>query len=111
LLEHVVDQTEAAERAAKITVCERSLRVFTECSNSLILRVCREREKLIREIERNLTVRTSGSSRLLEVTYESPDPKGAADFANTLVSQFIELSQEERWKAAQGTARMADQPP
>jgi succinoglycan biosynthesis transport protein ExoP len=41
---------------------------------------------------------------LLEVTYESPDPKGAADFANTLVSQFIELSQEERWKSAQGTA-------
>jgi len=40
----------------------------------------------------------------LEVTYESPDPKGAADFANTLVSQFIELTQEERWKSAQGTA-------
>lgn len=63
-----------------------------------------EREKLIREIERNLTVRTSGNSRLLEVTYESPDPREAAEFANTLVSEFIELSQEERWKAAQGTA-------
>ena len=63
-----------------------------------------EREKLMREIQKNLTVRTSGNSRLLEVTYESPDPKGAADFANTLVSEFIELSQEERWKAAQGTA-------
>src|SRR6266849_3066852 len=63
-----------------------------------------EREELIRQIERNLTVRTSGNSRLLEVLYESPDPKRAADFANTLVSEFIELSQEERWKSAQGTA-------
>ncbi len=58
-----------------------------------------EREELIRQIERNLTVRTSGNSRLLEVLYESPDPKRAADFANTLVSEFIELSQEERWKS------------
>src|SRR5215510_14049214 len=63
-----------------------------------------EKEQLIRQIERNLTVQTSGNSRLLEVLYESPDPKVAADFANTLVSEFIELTQEERWKAAQGTA-------
>jgi len=63
-----------------------------------------EREELIRQIKRNLTVRTSGNSRLLEVLYESPDPQRAADFANTLVSEFVELSQEERWRAAQGTA-------
>jgi succinoglycan biosynthesis transport protein ExoP len=63
-----------------------------------------EKDDLIRKIQRNLTVRTSGNSRLLEVLYESPDPKGAADFANTLVSEFIELSQEARWKSAEGTA-------
>lgn len=63
-----------------------------------------EREQMIRQVERNLTVQTSGNSRLLEVLYESPDPKGAADFANTLVSEFIELTQEERWKSAEGTA-------
>ncbi|HEV2522555.1 MAG TPA: polysaccharide biosynthesis tyrosine autokinase [Candidatus Acidoferrales bacterium] len=63
-----------------------------------------ETELLIRQIERNLTVRTSGNSHLLEVLYESPDPKEAANFANTLVSEFTELSQEERWKSAQGTA-------
>ena len=64
-----------------------------------------EREELIRKIQRNLTVTTAGNSRLLEVLYESPDPRRAADFANTLVNEFIELSQEERWKAAQGTAQ------
>jgi len=63
-----------------------------------------QKDEMIRKIQRNLTVRTSGNSHLLEVLYESPDPKGAADFANTLVSEFIELSQEARWKSAEGTA-------
>lgn len=63
-----------------------------------------DREELIKKIQSNLTVRTSGTSRLLEVLYESPDPGLATDFANTLVSEFIESSQEERWKAAQNTS-------
>src|SRR6266481_3138689 len=63
-----------------------------------------EKEELIRLAERNLTVRTSGNSRLLEVLYESPNPQVAADFANTLVSEFIEQSQEMRWKSTQRTA-------
>jgi polysaccharide biosynthesis transport protein len=63
-----------------------------------------EREQMFRQVQRNLTVQSSGNSRLLEILYESPDPKLAADFANTLVSEFIELNQEERWKAAQSTA-------
>jgi succinoglycan biosynthesis transport protein ExoP len=63
-----------------------------------------QREQLIRQMQRNLTVQISGNSHLLEVIYESPNPQRAADVANTLVSEFIELSQEERWKAAQGTA-------
>jgi len=64
-----------------------------------------EREELIRKIQRNLTVRTAGTSRLLEVLYESPDSRRSAEFANALVNEFIELSQEERWKAAEGTAQ------
>ena len=89
LLEHVIDKLKLQQRPSGWRVLTSHLP---------------EREDLIRKIQRNLTVRTSGNSRLLEVLYESPDPKGAADFANTLVSEFIELSQEERWKAAEGTA-------
>lgn len=63
-----------------------------------------EKEQMLRQVQRNLTVQSSGDSRLLEILYESPDPKLAANFANTLVSEFIELNQEERWKAAQATA-------
>src|SRR6266849_3031759 len=89
LLEHVIDKLKLQQRPTGWRALTSHLP---------------EREELIRKIQRNLTVRTSGNSRLMEVLYESPDPKGAADFANTLVSEFIELSQEERWKSAEGTA-------
>src|SRR6266567_1765376 len=89
LLEHVIDKLKLQQRPTGWRALTSHLP---------------EREELIRKIQRNLTIRTSGNSRLMEVLYESPDPKGAADFANTLVSEFIELSQEERWKAAEGTA-------
>jgi polysaccharide biosynthesis transport protein len=103
LLEHVIDKLKLQNDQPKTGLRAITWRIhrmlqFSDPSG------LPEREKLMREVQRNLTVRTSGSSRLLEVTYESPDPKGAADFANTLVSQFIELTQEERWKSAQGTA-------
>src|SRR5713101_3531707 len=91
LLEHVIDKLKLQDQPAT------GWRVLTWHRQP-------KKEELIRKIERNLTVRTSGNSRLLEVLYESPDPKGAADFANTLVSEFIELTQEERWKSAEGTA-------
>jgi capsular exopolysaccharide synthesis family protein len=62
-----------------------------------------EKEELIRQGERNLTVRSVANSRLIEVLYESQDPKLAAEFANTLVSEFIRQSQEMRWKSTQRT--------
>jgi capsular exopolysaccharide synthesis family protein len=63
-----------------------------------------EKEAFIRQAERHLTVSATGHSRLIEVLYESPDPKLAAEFANTLVSEFIEQSQEMRWRSTQRTA-------
>src|SRR5712671_3491741 len=103
LLEHVIDKLkmhtdQSTTRWGGFTSGVR--RIFNWPRNSNVP----EKEELIRQIERNLTVRTSGNSRLLEVLYESPNAKRAAEFANTLVSDFIELSQEERWKSAQGTA-------
>src|SRR5438477_4833650 len=61
------------------------------------------KEDLIDQAQRNLTVRADGRTRLLEVLYESSDPKAAADFANALVSEFIEQSREMRWKSTQHT--------
>jgi succinoglycan biosynthesis transport protein ExoP len=117
LLEHVIDKLKLqqqpatgwrafASRVLHIFESSKSVQYLRPDSNKIVVGASPlpEREKLIRQIESNLTVRTSGNSRLLEVLYESPDPKGAADFANTLVSEFIELSQEARWKSAEGTA-------
>jgi succinoglycan biosynthesis transport protein ExoP len=59
------------------------------------------REKMLRGLSQNLTVRVSGQTRVVEVLYESPNPALAAEFANTLVSEFIDQSQEMRWKSAQ----------
>ena len=103
LLEHVIDKLklQSAEPTSRLSAFASHVRnMFRSSKNSNLS----EREKLIREVQQNLTVRTSGNSRLLEITYESPDAQRAANFANTLVSEFIELSQEERWRSAQGTA-------
>jgi len=102
LLDHVVDKLRLQQQppTGLRALTSRVRRIFESSKTSNL----REKDDLVRHIERNLTVRTSGNSHLLEVLYESPDPKGAADFANTLVSEFIELTQEERWKSAEGTA-------
>jgi capsular exopolysaccharide synthesis family protein len=67
------------------------------------------KDELIRQSKANLTVRAARETRVLEILFESPNPKLAADFANTLVSEFIEHSQTLRLKAFQRTAeRLTD---
>ena len=44
----------------------------------------------------SLNVRSAGMSRLLEVRTDSTDPQLAADFANTLVDEYIAQSMEDR---------------
>lgn len=61
------------------------------------------KDQLLQRTKSSLTVRAAGDTRLLEVLYESPDPKLAADFANTLVTEFIEQNQDMRWKSTQRT--------
>ena len=62
-----------------------------------------DKQRMIRQVEGNLTVRPVPNTRLLQVLYESPNPKLAADFANTLVSEFVQQSQDIRWKSTQHT--------
>lgn len=103
LLEHVIDKLHLIQERPTTgwgAFAWRVQRIFKLSKASPI----REKEEMIRKAKRNLTVRTSGNSRLLEVLYESPDPKLAAEFANTLISEFVEQTQEERWRASQGTA-------
>src|SRR2546423_3112851 len=79
LLEHVVDKLKLHKEqpTGLRAIASRTLRMVKRSNLP-------EKEELIRQIERNLTVRTSGNSRLLEVLYESPDPTRPPDLANTL---------------------------
>jgi polysaccharide biosynthesis transport protein len=103
LLERVIDKLnlqKASQRNVWRAVLSRVRRLFGS-SNSLR---SGGKEALIQQAKDNLTVRAAPQTRLLEVLYESPDPKLAADFANTLVGEYIEQSQEMRWESTQRTA-------
>lgn len=59
---------------------------------------------IVAKVRENLTVRADGQTRILDVAYDSTDPKHAADFANALASEFIQQNIEMRWNVSQRTA-------
>lgn len=64
----------------------------------------RDSQHIVEKIASHLTVRSSGQTRLVQVYFESGDPRLAADFANTLVNEFVEQSHQMRWESTQRTA-------
>ena len=50
-----------------------------------------------------LKARASGQTRIIELTYHSPDPAYAATYLNTLTNEFIEQNIDARWKMMQRT--------
>ncbi|MBI3696443.1 MAG: polysaccharide biosynthesis tyrosine autokinase [Acidobacteria bacterium] len=61
------------------------------------------KERALAAAERNLLVRASPLTRLVEVLYDSPDPQLAAQFVDTLVQEFIDQNLEARWSTTQRT--------
>jgi capsular exopolysaccharide synthesis family protein len=51
----------------------------------------------------SVRINTPQGTRIIEIFCDAPDPKLAADFANTLVSRFSQRSLESRWNNAQET--------
>lgn len=51
----------------------------------------------------NLKVRAAGQTRIVEVLVESTDRKLAADYANTLTTEFIDQNMEAKWLQTQKT--------
>src|SRR5262249_24010445 len=51
----------------------------------------------------HLSVKGSGLTRLVEIVCESPHPAQAAEFANTLASEYIEQNLEKRWDSTRRT--------
>jgi len=58
-------------------------------------------ERAIETASRNFRVEPSRNTRIIEIISDWPDPRLAADFANTLADAFIENNLEARWKSAQ----------
>jgi len=48
-------------------------------------------------------IKPSISSRIVEISCDSVNPKVAAQFANTLAEEYIEQSRESRWESTQKT--------
>lgn len=51
----------------------------------------------------NLKVRQARTSRIVEVVFDSTDPRVAADFANALAEEYIQQNVEVRWRSTQRT--------
>jgi len=62
------------------------------------------REQALWAVAARLGVRGSGQTHIIEVLFDSTDPKLAASVANTLVNEFIEQNIESRWKEGEQTA-------
>jgi capsular exopolysaccharide synthesis family protein len=60
-------------------------------------------DKATGEIAKNLVVKGSGLTRLVDIVTESPHPALAAEFANTLANEYIEQNMENRWDSTKKT--------
>ena len=57
-------------------------------------------ERALEVASQNFRVEPSRNTRIIEIFSDWPDPRLAADFANTLADAFIENNLEARWKSA-----------
>jgi polysaccharide biosynthesis transport protein len=103
LVDSVVDRLSAA---GKLQSEQKEAGVLSTWLKALRVPVNQPDEKDYRLREKamkSLTVRQLGQTRMIEVLYNSPDPKLAAAFLNTLTSSYIETNMEARWQMSQRT--------
>jgi polysaccharide biosynthesis transport protein len=61
-------------------------------------------DEVLKKFEDRLSVEPVKRSRLIEVTFDSNDPKLAADVVNTLTAAYIDDNLQARWDASQKAA-------
>jgi capsular exopolysaccharide synthesis family protein len=61
------------------------------------------RDDLIADVASTVKVPASRNTRIIEISCDSPDPKLAAAFANTMASEYIDQTLETRWQSAKHT--------
>ena len=65
-------------------------------------------DQLIERATANLQARETRQSRIVDLSYESPDPAYAAAFANGLAQRYIEQSIEARLQISRGTSEFLE---
>ena len=103
MVQRVIDKLHMQERIAERDQKSLWLRWTRRRAADEQLSALRQ-EELLQDVQKRLTVQSWGQTRMAEIFYEDHDPQLAADFANTLVSEFIASSREARWESTQGTA-------
>jgi capsular exopolysaccharide synthesis family protein len=103
LLKRVVDKPSIAQALAQQETRRRRLdwRKYLGFPKRL---PSSDRQQSIEQIASQLTVRSSGESRLVDVYFDAEDPQLAANFTNALIKEFVEQSHEMRWDSTQRTA-------
>jgi polysaccharide biosynthesis transport protein len=61
------------------------------------------RQETLARVARNLKVQTQANTRIVEILYDSTDPKLAAQIANAITTEFIQENLEARWQTTQRT--------
>jgi capsular exopolysaccharide synthesis family protein len=64
----------------------------------------RAADSAFNSVARSTKARAAGQTRVIEITADSPDPRLAATFLNTLTAKFIDQNLESRWKSTEKTA-------
>lgn len=62
-----------------------------------------DRDSIAADAAARLRVHAQPNTRIIEIAFDSTDPKLAADFSNAVASEFVELSLEQRWRSNQHT--------
>jgi succinoglycan biosynthesis transport protein ExoP len=102
------------ETAATSEIADLQTQVKILLSESLLGRVLAKlkqapfaggSEDAIKKAQQSVKVHATGPARILEITADSADPAAAADFANTLTSEFIQQNLEARTKTTENTTQ------
>jgi succinoglycan biosynthesis transport protein ExoP len=60
-------------------------------------------DQAVAQVEAGLKVLPEPSTRVIKLSFDSTDPRLAADLANSLAESFIQMSLENRWQTSQST--------
>jgi capsular exopolysaccharide synthesis family protein len=100
LLERVVDKLHSTELPAAPPT---RFDTWRKALNLPVSKPVDPRQAALLYARGSLKARAAGQTRIIELTVDSPDPRTAAAFANTLTSEFIDQNLETRWKTTQHT--------